>query len=260
MISTAQMLAIAFSAAVGLLLPIALVLIWRKKTRAPLSAALVGAVVFFLFAMVLEQIFHRMVLVPGGYVLTHPWAYVLYGALAAGVFEETGRLVGFKLLLKKRTGRETGVMYGLGHGGMEAILLCGLTMTTYLVLAVQAGSGAELGDYGEAVALIAATPAAMLAISGVERLIAICFHTALSVLVFQAAFRPGRLWLYPAAIGLHAGLDLFAAAYQVGMISNIYVVEILVALFTAAVCALAVRMYRRDVPAAPSQEELGAAE
>lgn len=254
MLSTTQMLAMALSAALAVLLPAALIIFWRRKTRAPFSAALVGAAVFFVFALVLEPMLHRVVLTEGGYVMTHPWAYVLYGALAAGVFEETGRLVGFKLLLKRRTGRETGVMCGLGHGGMEAVLLCGLNMITYLILAARAGSGADLGAYGQAMAAASATPAAILAIAGVERVIAICFHTALSVLVFQAAFRPGKRWLFPAAIGLHMGLDLFAAAYQMGIITNIYVLEGIIALFTAAVCALAVRMYRRDAAAVVLEE------
>ena len=84
---------------------------------------------------------------------------------------------------------------------------------------------------------------------GVERLVAICLHIALSVLAFQAVKRPGKRWLYPAAILLHAGMDVFAALYQRGVIT-LWTSEACMAVFAALVCLWALRLYRADVPAA----------
>ena len=74
---------------------------------------------------------------------------------------------------------------------------------------------------------------------------AICLHIALSVLVFQAVKRPGKRWLYPAAILLHAGMDVFAALYQRGVLS-IWLSEGLMAAFSVPACALAFYLYRGD--------------
>jgi uncharacterized membrane protein YhfC len=53
--------------------------------------------------------------------MSHTWLYAVLGALLAGLFEETGRFIAFKFLLKKRTDRKTAISYGIGHGGFEAI-------------------------------------------------------------------------------------------------------------------------------------------
>ena len=52
----------------------------------------------------------------------------LYGGLMAGVFEETGRYVSFKWFLKKETRIQDGLSYGIGHGGIEAMLIVGQCM------------------------------------------------------------------------------------------------------------------------------------
>lgn len=251
MISTAQVLAMIFSAAVSILFPVFLLVIWRKRTRAPFSAAACGAAVFFVFALVLEQLLHMLVLSNGSYVVRHTWAYVLYGAFSAGIFEETGRLVGFKFLLKKHDRKETAVMYGIGHGGTEAILLCGVSMIANLVLAFRInGAGGDVSAlpaaWQTAAASLGNISAGALLIAGYERAVAICFHIALSVLVFWAVKRPGRLWLYPAAILLHAVLDVCAVLYQRGVIPNIYITEVLIGIFTLLVCIPVARLYRRE--------------
>ena len=142
-------------------------------------------------------------------------------------------------------------MYGIGHGGMEALLVCALNMALDLVLAFRlnaAGGDASVlsAGYQTLAASLQTTPAGLLAVSGVERVIAVCFHIALSVLVFEAVKRPGKLWLYPAAILLHAGLDVFATLYQLGILKNIYALEGLIALAALAVCLPACRVYRLD--------------
>ena len=248
MFSAMQIGAMALSAALALGVPVALLLLWRKRTRAPWRAVIVGAAMFFLFALVLEQIPHLLLLRPDGFIMSHTWAYVLYGTLAAGIFEETGRLIGFRFLLKRQDGRETAVMYGIGHGGIESLLLGGIVAVANLAAAIQYNAGILTGDALAAVPAALAAPPSYFLVVGVERLLTICVHIALSVLVFQAVKRPGKRWLYPAAILLHAGMDVFAALYQRGVIT-IWTSEGLMAVFVILTCALALRLYRADVQA-----------
>ena len=262
MVQTLSMVFMATSAIVSIGLPIALGIIWHKRTGAKASSLFIGAAAFVVFAMILENICHRLVLYGSGsraaFMQSNLWAYGLYGALAAGVFEETGRLCAFKLLFKKKDDRCESVMYGIGHGGVEAVLVSGLTMISYLVLSViinVSGGMAGLTALGmgesQTSALMAAftgTNPFMYLVSGIERIIAIAFHISMSVLVFAAVKQKGRGWYYPLAIGLHALLDLGAMAYQTCVIKSIIATEGYVLVFTALCVLLAVKVYRGMTP------------
>lgn len=157
----------ALAAAAGIGLPVLVLLVWKFKfcRGAKLFPAVVGAVTFVVFAQVLEGV-PKAIFFGGGtgvsqYVLTHAWAYTLIGCLLAGVFEEVGRYLAFRFLLKRYTNRRDAVTYGIGHGGIEAILVLGLAeraiaMTLHISLSVvvfRAVRQRKAGYLGLAVAL-----------------------------------------------------------------------------------------------------------
>ncbi len=254
MISNLQILAMAASAAVSILLPLVLLIVWKRRTHAPLRAAFLGAAVFVVFVMVLERMLHGLVLGEGSVVLRTPWLYVLYVSLAAGLFEETGRYLSFRFLLKKYDSRATGVMYGIGHGGIEAILLCGINMVVYILLAVefnQAGGLTAAAQYyysGGSVPAIGLyyTPVWAFLVPGLERLTALALQIALSVVVFQAAQRQGKRHWYFYAVGLHAAVDAVAALYQLGILTSVAVTELIVIGMTLLICWRVTLLYLRD--------------
>ena len=137
----------ALAAAAGIGLPVLVFLVWKFKfcRGAKLFPAVVGAVTFVVFAQVLEGV-PKAIFFGGGtgvsqYVLTHAWAYTLIGCLLAGVFEEVGRYLAFRFLLKRYTNRRDAVTYGIGHGGIEAILVLGLTAINNIAIAQLVNSG-----------------------------------------------------------------------------------------------------------------------
>ena len=212
-------------------LPIGLLIWWRRTRRAKLTPFFVGALTFFVFALVLEPLSHQFFLLSDNAVSralnANPYLYGLYGALAAGIFEETGRYFAFRVLLPKRKfpERDTAVTYGIGHGGIEAMLLVGVTLLADAGLALYLGSGAPaaaIPGLGEALpelesALRALTPGTIL-VSMLERGAAVLFHIALSCFVFLAARdRTKRKWLL-LAILVHAVADFPAALYQRGIL------------------------------------------
>lgn len=69
-------------------------------------------------------------------------AFYVYAALAAAVFEETGRLIAMKFWMKKWLDFPNALMYGIGHGGVEAILIGGLSGISNLVSMLMINSGA----------------------------------------------------------------------------------------------------------------------
>ncbi len=205
----------------------------------------VGAATFVLAALILEPVLHNLILRSGvGAVIQgNIWLYGLYGGLAAGLFEETGRFLAFRYALRHSPGRITALSYGIGHGGIEAFLLVGLTMAANLSLGLAYTGGAALpAETAAMVETLISTPAVMFLWAGAERLMAMALHVSLSVLVC-ASVRTGKRWLFPAAILVHASVD-FAA-----VVSNTYLsvaaTEGLVLLLTVLAAVWAARVYQR---------------
>ena len=202
-------------------MPILLLIYYRKK-GADILPFFIGCAVFVIFALILESLMHQLVLkvLPvGKTILGNTLLYALYGGLAAGVFEETGRFLAFKTVLKKKLGNDrNALMYGAGHGGIEAILIVGLTYIGNIVISMLINAGqtdmlmatatGEVAEQMQAVfdSLIATAPWTYL-LAIVERIVAITTHVCLSVLVWFAVKKPGKGWLFPLAILLHATLD-----------------------------------------------------
>ncbi len=244
----------------ALLFPILLLVLWKKRTGASVTPFFVGAAVFFLFAMVLEQVLHTICLGIFSGIRSNPAAYILYGGFAAGIFEETGRFLAFRLM-KKHIGRENAVTYGIGHGGMEAMLLVGVNMLLYGVCALMmnAGGAEALSIFGtEAQAALPGLLQSLTAEScfwgTMERLAAIGLHIGLSVFVFAAVHQPGKLWLYPAAVLLHAGIDFIPGLYQMQILTSLPLTEVLVLLYSGVTLLLAVRIYRTLPKGEPKAE------
>ena len=240
----------------GLALPVGLLLVLRKKLNCSIMPFFAGCVTFLLAVMVLESMLHTLVLTGpfGETIWQTPWLYALYGGLAAGIFEETGRFAAMKLLKKKQPQRQTALMYGAGHGGIEVLLVMGITMmqNLYYALLINAGQTdqilaavpqeqAELLRSG--LESLASTSPFLFLLSPVERVIALVLHMGLSVLVWQAATQKGKLWMLPAAIGLHALVDALAVLLQQYGVP-VLAIEGAMVLMDVAVVFLARRVYR----------------
>ena len=178
--------------------PIALFIAGRVKLKARISSFFIGAGTYLLFAMLLEQLLHVLVIQFCGLnAQSRPWLYYVYAALAAAVFEETGRLIAMKFWMKKWLDFPNALMYGIGHGGVEAILLGGLSGISNLVSMLMINSGAMQNmlaalpaeSANQTVSQLSAlwtTPAPLFFVSGIERISAIILHIGLSLLIYRA--------------------------------------------------------------------------
>ena len=244
--------AMAFTAIVTFALPLGLML-WYQRKGGRWSSFFAGAGTFILFALLLEQLFHALVLFSplGGTIQNTLWLYALYGGLAAGLFEETGRFVAFRFFLKKQKEPITALAYGAGHGGVEAVLIVGLTMVNNIVLLAVANSGTALEPSMAAAAeALAATAAGMFLWSAFERVVAIILHIALSVLVFAAVREAKKHGFFVAAVLIHAGVD--ALAVVLGGSMPVAVTELAVLAVTVLTALFAAKVYRNLKPADPA--------
>lgn len=241
-VSAGAMAAMCFTLALTVVLPIGLML-WYKRRGGTWRAFAVGAGIFFLFAMVLEQGVHAVVgsSAIGPVLKGNIWLYGLYGGLMAGLFEETGRLAAFKFLLHRQKNPATALAYGAGHGGCEAVLLTGLTMLNNLIL-LRMPPASLPAEVAEAVGGLADVPAGMFLWAGFERVVAVGLHVSLSVLVF-AAVRSGKLRLFLLAVLLHMAGD-FAAVTASAMLPTA-ATELLLAAVTGVVAVLAAHIYKK---------------
>lgn len=241
----------------GCVIPVALYLYVRKRFSCGGLAFWVGCGAMFLFAFVLEQAVHYLVLngSMGPVVQSNIWRYGLYGGFMAGLFEETGRFVAFRTVLRKHWDRdENALMYGAGHGGFEAFWLLNIGMLNNLIFAVLINtgndllitenlSGADLEAVETAFVALSTTAPWTFLVSILERGAAVVAQLALSVLVWFAASRKGKGWLFPLAIVLHMMLDA-AAVIVNGMGAPLMLVELLIWILAVVYAVFARSLWR----------------
>ena len=229
MVPVSSLILMAVGAVLGIAVPVCLAVWLMRKYRARLSTILIGAGTFIVFALVLESIMHQLVLKgpDGPAIMGNTLYYGLYGGLAAGIFEETGRFISMKFLMKKEPSAPLpGLAYGIGHGGVEMIVVFGITMIGNIVLSILINSGqtdllfaattADAAPQLQAQLDQLQTTGAGTWLMGLwERFSAIILHLGLSMMVWVAVRKGGKwLWLYPAAIVLHVAVDAGAVMMQ----------------------------------------------
>lgn len=250
-------LALGTSAAVAILLPVALTIFWRRRSAAPWRALWAGVLVFFVSQVVLRIPWQAPLAVylskkTGGSGAL--WTgFLLFSCLTAGLFEETGRFMAYRTLLKNERNPRAAVFYGIGHGGLESILLVGLSLVGVLIAAHLAAAGAIPPGPGlDALRkqLVDLTPVAALA-AGFERVSAIGLHIALSLVVLQVFTRSGLRWLW-ISIALHAATNAMAVFLLKPL--GIWPTEIVVFLLAGGILAWAISLVRDErVGAAPDE-------
>lgn len=223
--------------------PVALSIIWIVKKKEHVTTVLVGAATFILFVFILEKPIQNVLLFPTAmglsnhaisiFLNSHPVLLAFMAGLFPGVFEETGRLVAYKTVLKKRVNKETSISYGIGHGGIEIVTILGLTYINYIAYAMMINTGTfqilvdqlmaqapdQIGQVDQMVSLLTAFSCGKVMLDVVERIIAVMVHIGASVLVFYACRDKGKFWLYPLAIVIHTAMDFFAGLVLFNVIS-----------------------------------------
>jgi uncharacterized membrane protein YhfC len=247
MVSTSVMNFLMEFAVLSFVFPVVILLTWRLRTRKNLLPALAGALVFLLFAKLLETIPYALFVGMDNplsrIVRSSEILYALYQGIAAAVFEETGRYLAFRYFLPKYgDSRQTAITYGIGHGGVECMAVLGLTNLQYYMCAAMMNGREEL---------LSELPSTMVEeLSGLtvsdcifdvaSALIFIVLQIALSILIFQVfrneALRR-RLFCY--AMLFHVLAYLPSGFYHAGLISHLaaVVLQLFVAGFTVWVAA-----------------------
>ena len=279
-VGTEQFLALGLGAALSVIITLTIALVWKIKKKEPFTTILAGAVTFILFALILEKSIQNALVFPtqmglpdhaaSQFINARPVLWALVLGLFPGVFEETGRFIAFKTVLKNRRNRETSISYGIGHGGIEVILTLTVTYIIYIAYGIMINSGSFQTIIDQAASQAPDQAGAMQALADqlavisfadigtslFERVFAFLFHVGASILVFYAARDKGRLWLYPLAILLHTALDSLAGLNmaKVVQLSAPELEAIVVAFGVLTFLGAYVLLYKKDTGAAENRQ------
>lgn len=262
---------------IGVMLPIVLIVACKLKTKAKLVPFWVGCLVFPVFAFIIEGSAALGITLIDKYtlgILTKPLPLYLFSAAMAGIFEETGRLIGMKTLMRKYKDKCDGITYGIGHGGIESIIIVGGASFLTLFIAFLTNTGmldTVTAQYSPALKEMFITNLKAMTggrfadyiLAGFERVSAIILHVSLSVIVFTGVRIKGRLWHYPLAVFLHFAADCTVILVHVfGM--PLWLFEIIFFAASVAVAVPTVIYYLRlpqilgEETAAPIQSDIQA--
>lgn len=191
--------------------PLAAILYFRRRTRAPWPLFFYGALIFAVFQLFTWLPISVFLDVIWGAAIVSPWGAFVWHmgkALVTALISETGRWLGFRYLFGRSNQPLTwrnGVAYALGHNALETMwLIAGLTLigfVTYLVIGPMDSArlvqqmGPEFGP-AEAALLheLAAVTWAQPLIVAFERILALPHHIAWALLVMESLASRQKRW------------------------------------------------------------------
>ena len=131
-------------AALCIVLPIALQVIVRVKNAPRASGRPDRGPVFYRQRPCAGAALHSIVFSSFPTLIQSPGLYTAYACLAAGVLKRRRGILAWSLLCRRDASLVTGFAYGIGHGGIEAILLAGTTsLSNAIVLSAARGGSLE---------------------------------------------------------------------------------------------------------------------
>ncbi len=256
---------------ITILLPIGLAIWFRRRFDAPWWLFLVGVATF-----IGSQIYH----IPLNNWLTDLgiigavekgdpallWTAIILG-LSAGLSETIARAIGYGLLFRSRKASKmpSGIMIGLGHGGIEAMALGGVLLAATIGglwgirntdLTTLELSAAQVTAVTDQLAHIHKIQFIFLPL--LERMIAMTFHVVSSLLVWHA-FSHKKVGYFLAAAAYHSFFDATAVYASVNL-QSIWLVELLLFVMVLPAALFLWRTWRvmekRPFPPAPIRAEL----
>ena len=253
---------------ISLILPVIVLIVYALKNRKQgvAGAWFIGAAGFFVTQIVIRvPILSTLSLMPGfmAFAENHYVVYSLMLGLTAALFEVVGRYASAKILSKNLTFTK-GFAAGLGHGGIEAIILIGMTYVSNLLYVVMINSGAIEGviaqteamgvDVAPVYALVDTLvngPAYLYLLAGYERILAMIGHVAMTLVVFYFMSKEETLkgigicvlyhFVMDSMVGIIGGL----ATPYLGSVISQNVSYVITYVFLTAMAAVAVWAIRK---------------
>ncbi|MBO4834598.1 MAG: YhfC family intramembrane metalloprotease [Lachnospiraceae bacterium] len=255
-VSSVTIIGIVITLCIAVAVPIVTMILAKRKLPGKMMPVLIGAITFVVCVYVLENILHMLVLRSsfGEQIQENVWLYALYGGLAAAAFEEFGRFFAMKLFMKKSLSKQNSIMYGIGHGGIESILVIGSAYVSNLVISVMINTGqfenmiagldaSMRAQVTEQFSQLWTGPAALFYLAGLERIFAFLLQICLSYIVYRAV-KEGKTGYLGLALALHFVIDAGIVLLQSAV--SILWVEAALIVAVAIIAIFVWKWYRRE--------------
>lgn len=204
-----------FTIIAALVLPVGAAVWLGVKRKGYMKPVLLGAATFFVFQVLTRipalQLIDKMIWY-SMFKTSQPVLNALFLGGTAALFEEGGRWIVMRLFMKNKNRLNDGIAFGIGHGGIEAVLLVGINVLVLFIL----------NDHS--------TSPLQLFAGGFERICTMVIHIAFSVMVLKSVVLKNPLWLLVAFV-LHTAIDM-AAVLMAGAGASILVLEGVVGVFS----------------------------
>ena len=251
MVSSASILCVILNILICFCIPIGIFLYLLIKKHNVIKPFFIGMGIFIVFQLLTRIPVLNMLSQKSWFLnlSSNSWIYGLFLGGTAALFETTGRFIAFKFLLKKNRTFVDGIGYGIGHGGIEAMALVGLTNINNLILMLAINSGvfqALTGSlptstvemiYNQLTGISAGT----FLLGGIERISVIIIQIALALLVLYAVKYKEYKYLLLSFL-IHACLDAGVVILPSRFNMSMGALEVLIGIL--AICML-VSMYRK---------------
>lgn len=265
MIPNATIICCIITLFISMILPLILLLVFalRNRKQGIVSAWIIGALGFFIPQMLIRlPILTLLSPQLAKFAAFSPLLYALGLAVTAGLFELAGRILAARVMSNRLTPKRA-LAAGLGHGGIEAMVIVGISYINNLVyivmiqngtfdalLAQNAASPEVVAQLEQVRTALLTTSPAMFLLAGFERLLTMVCQAAMSVIVCygMASGKPGKYILL--CLGVHTLLDSTAGiSFYIGKgLTQATAYCIIYAILTAAaiLCAfILIKILRR---------------
>ena len=227
-------LAYGISISLTIILPLVFAVILRRRFRVSWFLFGVGSLTFIgsqVIHLPLNNLLTKIGILPDSQ--PQGWALLAMAivlGLTAGLCEELARALGYYLLKSSRKFAD-GLMLGLGHGGIEAMILIGI-LAAGTIGQLFALRGTDLSTLGLSTAQLTQITGQMELFTRsplnaftplLERLIAMTLHVVLSMMVLYAFQTKKSRWVF-IAILYHAIVDAVAVLLA-STVTNVFVIE-----------------------------------
>lgn len=186
----------------------------------------------------------------------------LFVGLSAGLWEEIARYIAYARFIPDVRSWQKGLLFGAGHGGIEAMILGFLAFMSFLNLFALSGRDLSQLVPAEQVSLVQqqveyywSMPWPNSLLGAVERLFAIPLHLACALLVLQSFTRKQVFWVW-LAIGWHALVDaivVFLVQVWRPYTWSAYAIEGILGILALVSVVIIFRLYQPE-PEEPKQE------
>lgn len=193
---------------------------WIKGNNKGYVGVLIGGVLSFYLTQIIIRIPLLQLVLPNltwYQKLSKNTIFIgLFLGITAALFETIGRFFTLHFLLRKRLSYKSGIVHGIGHGGIEAILLVGINYIFYLIYTILLSHGVSeplfwiipRGETQELMkSILMDTKSYLFLIAGVERGLTIIIHVSLSLLMTVGIVKKQILKYFMIVLGIHSLLD-----------------------------------------------------